>query len=144
VKKLTLFFFIAAVAICLTACSSTEKKQPVTIDSIISGFTAAGLTVENIEVYTAETDPNQLLGRPNQYIAKTNFTCGENVSGTIEQFSNTSDLNSRKEYVTQVTSSMSMLSQYIYASDLFLLRIDHQLTPEDAAKYNETFLELTK
>lgn len=115
--------------------------------------------VDKITVYTTETDPNGALGRPNKYTSKASFSDNrveqpvqedldgnykENlVGGTIEVFNNNEDCASRFTYINELQKSMPILgSQYIYQYKNILLRVDGDLTPEQAKNYENAFLEL--
>lgn len=119
-------------------------------------------TLGEIVVYTEETDLNNLLGRPNQYTSKVTFEDtrleqtnktneflteeqqSEPIGGTIEVFNNEEDMQNRKNYIESISSSMSMLSQYIYAKGNVLLRLDNELTPSQASEYENAFNEIIK
>lgn len=119
-------------------------------------------SVGNIVAYTEETDLNDLLGRPNQYTSKATFQDTrleqinlnneflteeerkEPTGGTIEVFNNKDDMLNRKKYIESITSSISALSEYIYAEGNVLLRLEHELTPEQAKEYEEAFYEIVK
>lgn len=120
--------------------------------------------IGNIVVYTEETDLNNLLGRPNQYIYKATFEdirleqtnksldsdyfseeeINEPIGGTVEVFINTKDLNNRKKYIETLSSNMSIFNQYIYSSANVLLRLDNKLTPSQAQEYEKAFYETIK
>lgn len=145
--------FAALVALSISACSSGSDSggQPKAAEELVTELKTAGLPIDNIIVYDEKTDVNELLGRPNQYISKVNFADTtveqpddkENpVGGTIETFNNAADLKSRKEYVEEITKSSPLFSQYIYVNGNYLLRIDHDVTPENAKKYEEAFGKL--
>lgn len=111
-----------------------------------------GLPITNEINYTEETDPNKLLGRPNQYTSKVNFADSriteqydiENnpVGGSIEVFTNSSDAIKRKEYVESIAQSVSFAAQYIYQYDNVVLRLAHELTPTQAEEYNTALKQL--
>ena len=96
-------------------------------------------------MYTADNDPNKLLGRPHQYVSKANWhdtridsaNFDVNGGGSIETFSNTADLNSRVRYVSAITQGAAIFAEYEYssASGLFFLRLSHLLTPTQAMDY---------
>lgn len=123
-----------------TNCSAEE---------IVNALKDAGMPIGNIVVYDEKTDPNSLLGRPNEYTSKANFadatveqTDPQNpVGGSIEVFGNSKDAQARYDYVCDVTSQMP-LSQYIYLNGNVLLRIDSQVLPEDAARYQSAFNQI--
>lgn len=118
-------------------------------EEIANALKDAGMPIGNIVVYNEKTDPNSLLGRPNEYTSKANFadstveqTDPQNpVGGSIEVFGNSKDAQARYDYVCDVTSQMP-LSQYIYLHGNVLLRIDSQVLPEDAARYQSAFNQI--
>ncbi len=89
--------------------------------------------------YTAASDRNNLLGRPNQYIAKSNWHDGRdsNANGTysIEAFASAADLAARKTYIQSVTKGVAFLCEYDSAHGLMLLRISCTLTPDQEKQY---------
>ena len=105
-------------------------------------------------MYTEETDSNNLLGRPNQYTSKVNFADNrisqeyveENDAkgGTIEVFNNKTDMKKRKEYIEQISNSSSIFAQYIYSKGNVLLRLEKDLTPEQAQEYEKIFNQIVK
>lgn len=114
--------------------------------------------------YTSETDLNELLGRPNQYTSKSTFEdtrleqenllldpeyfsleeINEPTGGTVEVFANEADMQKRKTYLETVTSSFSPLVEYSFSKKNVLLRINKQLTPEQANYYEQLFNEVIK
>lgn len=97
-------------------------------------------------MYSVDNDPNHLLGRPHQYTSKANWhdtrlklSSGLDVSGggSIESFANVDDLHARGDYVGRITRSAAVYAEYEYTSisGLFLLRLGHELTPDQASGY---------
>lgn len=152
-KRLLLSFLAFIIVASVTGCSANStKKKSLTAEEIVTELQAAGLPIDNIIVYTEESDENNLLGRPNQYISKVNFAdttveqrsdLSSPVGGSIETFNNAEDLKSRKEYCEMVTKSMSFLAQYHYSNGNYYLRIDGAVTPENAKKYEEAFMKIS-
>jgi len=166
-RKFTLVVLSAVVMILLAGCSSggstqststTEQKPKVDITKMTAGeivktFQDAGFPIGSVTVYTAETDENSLLGRPNQYTSKAKFTdtrtsepaagsATENTAGgTIEVFNNAEDAQARYDYIEPITKN-SMFSQYLYLYKNVFLRIDGALTPDQAAQYEAAFKSL--
>lgn len=99
--------------------------------------------------YTAKTDPNDLLGRPNQYTSKVNFkdtrlkpdSLADDLDvqegGSIEVFENKSDAIRRKEYIEGIGKGFSPFSEYTYREGTVLLRLSHRLLPKQAAEYED-------
>jgi len=160
-KVITIILSIAMLTILFVGCSATSAKatasassakaskpSTLTAGEIVNQLNAAGLPVDEIIVYTAETDTNRLLGRPNQYISKTNFAdttvaqsgdASNPVGGSIETFSNAADLKARKDYLEQIIKTIPAFTQYLYVNGNYLLRIDGAVTPDNAAKYEKSF-----
>lgn len=137
--------------------ANTSQEQPavkqttqLTPDEVVQKFKDSGINILKLIIYTEETDPNNQLGRPNQYIAKANWADASveqsnpegMIGGTIEVFTNENDLNHRKTYIEEITKNMPMVNQYIYENGLYLLRLDKELTPTQAKKYQEVFMKL--
>ena len=126
--------------------SATPAPQPLTVTGAIKAFQAAGLPIDELTEYTAETDDNQLLGRPGQYTGKVNWADGRHAdagaSNTVEAFANDADLQTRKAYIEQVTAGSPMLLQYITAHRNLLLRLDKSVTPAEAAEYEKALKSL--
>lgn len=133
---------------------SESKKIDITkmnAEDIINEFKSAGFPINKIVVTTEENDVNNLMGRPNQYTSKINFSDKridqfdeENnpIGGTIEVFDNAKDAENRKEYVEKITTSVSVFTQYIYLYKNVLFRLDHELTPTQAKVYEDAFKKL--
>lgn len=137
-----------------TSNETTTANKEMSAEDIVNALKEKNENIGKVVVYTAETDTNNLLGRPNQYISKVNFAdnrisqefVDENDAkgGTIEVFTNKEDMKKRKEYIEQISSSASMFAQYIYSKGNALLRIEKDLTPEQAKEYESVFNEIVK
>ena len=129
--------------------ATTTPNQNLTAEDVLNALKAAKLPIEKEIVYTAENDPNKLLGRPNQYTGKANWndarveplTPGDR-SMTVEAFASAEDLENRRKYVETIGKSMSPLAQYQYAHKNALLRLSHKLTPQQAAEYEKVLKSL--
>lgn len=134
--------------------TNNEQSKNMTAEDICSELKNSNSNIGKIVVYTSETDMNNLLGRPNQYTSKVNFADNrisqeyveENDAkgGTIEVFENKTDMEKRKEYIEQISNSSSMFTQYIYSKGNVLLRLEKELTPEQAKEYEEAFYKIVK
>lgn len=51
-------------------------------------------------------------------------------------------MQKRKDYIESISSSASIFAQYIYSNDYVLLRLESELTPEQAQKYETAFNEI--
>ncbi len=144
-------------ALLVTGCdagassSSGTKADPATMTS---GLKSAGLPLDSIVVYDATTDPNKLLGRPNQYTAKTNWhdarlpapsnAASPDVSdgGSLEIFGDSAGAQARSTYMQTIGKSMPLFAEYDYVKGPVILRVSHALTPDQAAEYQKAFMAL--
>ncbi len=112
--------------------------------------------------FNEKNDLNKQLGRPNQYIEKVSWpdplidpkfesdgyyesdNPDDFIGGTIEKFRNKADLDRRYNYIKSVHLAMPMTNQYMYKKGLFLLRLDREMTPTDAKKYEQKFYKVVK
>jgi hypothetical protein len=122
--------------------SASPTPDRLTAEAVLAALKAAGLPVEREIVYTTETDPNKLLGRPNQYTGKASWSdrrVGEprpdERSMTVEVFASAEDLEGRRRYVETIGKALSPLAQYQFAHKNALLRLNHDLTPQQASEY---------
>lgn len=128
------------------ATTPTPEFNELIADTVLLKFKEASLPVIDEVKYTEETDTNNLLGRPNQYIGKINFSDKRTKAKTIKQgnsievFKTAEDLERRKTYIEGFSKQGGVFLQYIYTHKNVLLRLDHQLLPKEAAEY-ETALK---
>lgn len=140
--------------IATTSNENITANKEMSAEEIVNALKEKNENIGKIVVYTADTDTNKLLGRPNQYTSKVNFAdnrisqefVDENNAkgGTIEVFANKEDMENRKEYIESISSSASMFAQYIYSKGNVLLRLEKDLTPEQAKEYEDAFNEIVK
>lgn len=164
-RKNLVWIIVLSIAVfsTLTACGKTESSVNQTtenqkstgtfkvflVNDYFNAFKKAGLPIGKSTIFTAESDPNKLLGRPNQYVGKVNWEDtrikqeGDDFEGgSIETFSNEQDLNSRKQYVEAISKSGGMFAQYNYAHKNALLRLSKELTPTQVEEYKKVFDKL--
>lgn len=125
--------------------STSTESAPVSTkgaSEIVAGLKATGLPVDRVRDITAETDGNKLLGRPNQYVSKTDFVDGRAADGDlgentnqVEVFATEEDAKARFDYVDRVSKSAPMFNQYLYLRGKVVLRLSNALTPEIAKAY---------
>lgn len=132
-----------------TIVITPEKPfRELTADTVVIKLKEAGLPILEEIKYTEETDPNHLLGRPNQYVEKINFSDkrtlekGQKQQYSVEVFEKTEDLENRKNYTENISKGASMFAQYIYTHKNVLLRLPHKLLPKDAKQYEEILKSL--
>lgn len=102
-------------------------------------------------VVTAANDGNHLLGRPNEYTSKVDFSDSRipasdgqgddpgdvDFGGSIEVFPSPALAAARVKYIQAVTASVPMFSEYDYQAGDAVIRVSHYLTPAQAADYQK-------
>ena len=100
-------------------------------------------------VYTADTDPNHLLGRPGGYLSKASFTdtrisspglagCpagAVELGGSVETYADATGVQNRMNYIQGIAQSNPMFGEYDYTAGPALIRVSRLLTPQQAANY---------
>ena len=137
---------VAAVLGGLAACGSTAA--PLTAEQVTQQLTKQVPTSTLTNVYTADTDPNKLLGRPGGYLSKTAFTDSRvqpsllgasanslSQGGSVEVFADEDAATARRNYLQEISKRAPLFTEYDYQNGAALLRISHQLTPAQAAEY---------
>lgn len=168
-KKLSYLLLVILLLILAAGCGSTQtqanmqskenivpvQKEPEqlklkTAGEITNALKVKGLPISAIIVYNEETDVNKLLGRPNQYIGKANFadTTVEQIDlkdpcgGSVEFFRSADEAKARKDYIDNIGKNLPMAVEYSYINGTALLRLNKNLTPSQATKYEKIFKEL--
>lgn len=148
-------------ALVLGGCGSQEKAQPTpklptNAEEVVKALKESGLPIGDVQVFTAENDPNSLLGRPGQYTSKVNFVdtrinepISEGISitngGSVEVFASMEDAKKRYDYVSNIAKSgPAIFVEYDYLVGKVLLRISGKLTPQQAAEYEAKLKEIMK
>jgi endonuclease YncB( thermonuclease family) len=130
----------------LSACGS--GTAPLTAEQVTRQLNEQVPTSTLTTVYTADTDPNKLLGRPAGYLSKTAFADGRldsgllggapdamNRGGSVEVFADEDAATVRRDYLQEIGKRAPIFSEYDYQSGPVLLRVSHLLTPQQAAGY---------
>ena len=137
----------------LTACS-TETPPPRTAATIVKAIAAKVATARPGFVYTADTDPNHLLSKPNGYTSEATFTDNRisptdtagvrpgsiQKGGSVEVFADASSATIRQQRLGQLEKNAPLLgSEYTFTDGPALLRVSGRLTPAQAAEYAAAF-----
>lgn len=109
-------------------------------------------------VLTDATDPNHLMGRPNEYTSDVRFTDSRvsasdtadqglskgdvQFGGSIEVFPTAADAAARAKYIQAVTVALPSAAEYDFVSGNVLIRVSHYLTPAQAAEYQQAVKSL--
>lgn len=144
-KKIVAIILSVGIIISLTGCGVVQSQaftaKTYNASELIDVLKSKGLPISDRLVFTASTDYNKLLGRPNQYISKADFADNRYqqndpeylVGGTIETFNNSSDLQRRVSYLNGIGED------YETVNGNYLLRIRNYLTPDQAKEYENAF-----
>lgn len=130
--------------------SSASAPAPVVPEKAKDAATiAAALDAGKPRVWTAEDDPNKLLGRPGSYtsaasVRDKNADCDASDSGvacgaSVEVFGSPSDAATRSSYIQGVLKGGGLGTEYHTVVGAALLRVTGDLTPKQAAAYAEKF-----
>lgn len=135
---------ISAAAPAPAPLSDTEAEK-VALDTEIAFMKAAvadkkKFPVKDTTIFTAETDPNKLLGRPGQYLVKMSWKL-EGEDATLEVFRAPDDAQKRADYTTQIGKSSPMFLQYVYLNlkRSAVLRLPKEVTPASAKAWQAMF-----
>lgn len=162
--KKAFILLTSILCLCLVGCStSSTATQKLTAEQICEKLKSSGLPVMHIVSYTSDNDQNKLLGRPNQYISKSDFIDSRysssydrlskekdfnqlkyNYECTVETFNTKEDMQTRYNYVNGFIKQGGMFAQYMYNTDTAILRLSKDLTPAQAKEYQDKFLEIAK
>jgi len=153
-RRLSLLLIVVSLAAC--GGSTPTPAGALDANGVVAALKAAGLSIGQVKVYDASSDPNSLLGRPGQYTSKVAFT-DANVAtsdatdpfdltngGSVEVFASRGDATKRKDYIATVTAGLPVLTEYDYLdrSGTVLLRLGHTLTPDQATAYQQALATL--
>ena len=99
--------------------------------------------IKDAVTYTAESDPNKLLGRPGQYLSKMSWKL-DGEDATIEVFRTGEDAQRRADYVDQIGKSSPMFLQYVYMNPKrsAVMRLPKELSPARAKDWQAMFVAL--
>lgn len=139
------------VSLALTGCSAPPSP---TAEAVAATISSAVPSMQPGESITAESDPNQLLGRPGGYTSAMSFADSRvpadplppepgsiAAGGKVEVFESTEDAQRRFEYVQTVTRSAPIFGEYTYLSGSVVLRVARGLTPDQTAGYEAALTE---
>ncbi len=132
------------------APTSTPTPRSLDAAGVIGELKSAGLPITLTVTYTAASDPNHLLGRPNGYQSKASFTDGRvntsdaidsslgsvDLGGSIEVYPSSAGAIGRAQYIQQSLKGFPMLgTEYDYVAGSVLVRVSGLLIPDQAASY---------
>ena len=139
----------------LAGCSSSSSEPAsaaaaaASADQVIGTLAKKIPTVSLVKTYTAEDDPNHLLGRPNGYTSKAAFADSRvpadqlegtpaddtDRGGSVEVFADEAGAKGRADYIQAIAKSLPAAAEYDYVAGKVLVRVSHLLTPDQAKEY---------
>lgn len=135
--------------------ASTESAAPnenLNAEQVINALTKAITNAKPATVYTAATDPNNLLGRPGGYTSKADFTddrakpkLDDEVQngGSVEVYEDPAKAEERAKFIADMLDKMKIFgTEYHYLKGGILLRVSGALTPDQAAEYEDALKNL--
>ncbi|MGV9775385.1 hypothetical protein [Streptosporangium sp. NPDC003464] len=145
-RRLSAALSAGALATALVACGGPTTDLDAA--GVVKALSQQGLPVTLTVTYTADNDPNKLLGRPNGYVSKASFTdqrvdtskvIGKegdvDLGGSVEVFEDTGQAEQRADYIQEIGKKMPMLGEYDYVAGPVLVRVSKELTPRDAQAF---------
>ncbi|MGW0594793.1 hypothetical protein [Streptosporangium sp. NPDC002607] len=131
----------------LTACGGPTTDLDAA--GVVKALTQQGVPVTLTVTYTADTDPNKLLGRPNGYTSKASFTDQRidaakvgggkegdvGLGGSVEVFEDAGQAEQRADYIRGIGEKLPVLGEYDYVAGPVLLRVSKELTPQQAEEF---------
>lgn len=142
------------VAVSTDSGSGSGPSGNVSARSAADAIRAAVPEVTEIIDVNEENDPNQLLGRPNGYIAgavlmDSRAACtppdnlGVDCGAVIEQFPDAAAARRRADYVQQITAAMPMAGhQWVVLNGDLVLRVSDKIKPSEVKAYESAFKAL--
>lgn len=135
----------------VSAASSTTavQPQPATAQGVAESIRATIPEATELIAITEENDPNNLIGRPNGYVAANVLVdsrlprctdLGADCGVMIEQWPDQAAAQNRSDYIQSTLKSMPMLGQeWNTVKGGLLLRVAGELKPSEAKAYETAF-----
>ena len=136
---------------CVLLPDASAQERPADAATVLDLLKARGLPIGETVTYTAESDPNKLLGRPGGYASKVAWRdsrvtpdteMGVSAGGSVEMFDTVESARARKEYVSKIAASSPLFSEYTFVQGRIVVRVSHDLTPEQAEQYAAVLRDL--
>ena len=136
--------------IALSGCSGGEDSpegsggSPQQTAESVTDSIAAEIGVEQVEI-TEDNDPNDLIGRPNGYVAAVvlkdpRAECADGIGiecgATVEEWPDADAAEARADYISTLQADSPFLgSEYHYLVGPVLVRVTGELKPSEAEEY---------
>lgn len=131
------------------------EPEPAALDAgaLAEALAASVESATGFEVYTEDTDPNELLGRPGQYVSAASIDdegaggeSGVDRGATIEVFASQDEARDRSEYILGVLKEAGPVfgTEWHHLAGPALLRVSGSLKPSVNDAYAAAWAEVTK
>lgn len=127
------------------------KRKAMTAAQVLAGLRGAGVPIKTTVVYTEESDPNSMLGRPGKYTSKAacydrrvpKAKIRDRKRGSVEWgcdvevFPTEKQAQARSKYIQAALEGLGGMvrGEYHYIRGGVLLRVTELLTPSQAKGY---------
>lgn len=115
------------------------KADVLKVNDVIKAFQAANMPLNQLEYFNAGSDPDKLLGKPNQYIEKVIWQTKAGMGHNVEVFANDADLQARKKLVE---TDKKTAGDFLITHKNVLLRIHKEMVPVTVARFEQTLKAL--
>lgn len=134
-----------------TATPSTARPTPkeakvaaiTTMQAFVEAASASKLVLTDYKIHSEESDPNKLLGRPGQYLAKMNWKI-DGGDATIEVFADAEGAKTRAAYIENIGKGAPMFLEYVFThpTRFAVLRLPKALAPTKAKEWEAMLLAI--
>jgi hypothetical protein len=146
VSRTLVAMLVALMAFMTPRCAFAQTDQEQQAGSVVEALKGQGMPIVDYLVFTAETDPSYLHGRPAGYTAKANFRDSRlevqhpeepavEDGGSVEVFATADAARARSSYLHAMGQDAPAFAEYGYVNGPVLLRLSRRLTPAQAAEY---------
>jgi hypothetical protein len=115
-----------------SSSSSSAAAAPAASHPATASALARAMGIKKFTAWTADTDPNKLLGRQREYTSKVNWK-----AGSIEVFTGHADAAARGQYLKSFTCPLG--DGYDLLDGAALLRLSCDVTPTQAKAAEKKF-----
>lgn len=133
----------------LNALFDIKENKDYTAEEIVNALKKDSKNIDKIIVYTADTDPNKIMGKTGGYTEKAAFSDKrykqdkkDPIGGSIEVFGTQEDAEARYDYIKSITQKMQFLQEYMFRDGRYLLRISGDLKASQAEEYQKIFNDI--